>query len=265
MSEISKLQGLLLNIADEIHGICNKHNISYRIDGGTQLGAIRHHGFIPWDDDFDIAMRRDDYERFLQVCEIELDRKKYFLQNEKTEEFYPFAFSKIQLVGTEIIEDFSKNVPVHHGIFVDIFPYDELPENFLIQKIFLFENLLLKNMLWAKCGYGTDRHKRKASYKLCKFIASPFPLKWLKKRRYVLITKYRYEGNPSCFTSDYPKTILKTKWFDTTVDYPFEDRKYNGFEEYEDFLVSLYGEYMIMPPPEKRKRHTHYDIDYGPY
>ena len=125
-----KLQTAILMIAKEIVRLCDENNIPYFINGGTQLGAIRHKGFIPWDDDFDIGMRRADYEKFLKVCEEQLDHNKYFLQTEDTEKNYAFYFAKIQLKGTSIIEDFSKNVQIEHGIFVDIFPYDNIPDNY---------------------------------------------------------------------------------------------------------------------------------------
>ena len=125
-----KLQTAILMIAKEIVRLCDENNIPYFINGGTQLGAVRHKGFIPWDDDFDIGMRRADYEKFLKVCEEQLDHNKYFLQTEDTEKNYDFYFAKIQLKVTSIIEDFSKNVQIEHGIFVDIFPYDNIPDNY---------------------------------------------------------------------------------------------------------------------------------------
>ena len=121
-AEKKKLQQLILLIAKEIARICDKYNIDYYLDGGSMLGAVRHKGFIPWDDDFDIAMKRSDFERFLQVCEKELDKNKYFLQTEWSEKNYCFSFAKVQLIGTHFIEEFSKDADVKHGIFADIFP-----------------------------------------------------------------------------------------------------------------------------------------------
>ena len=93
--EKRKLQRAILSIAVEIKRICELYNIPYFINSGTQLGAVRHRGFIPWDDDFDIGMKRKDYEHFLKICDRELDKSKYFLQTEDTEPYYAFCFGKI--------------------------------------------------------------------------------------------------------------------------------------------------------------------------
>ena len=262
---MTMLQNLLLKIAEEIQRICLKYQIDIFMDGGTQLGAVRHQGFIPWDDDLDFAMRRKDYELFLKVCEKELNPDLYFLHTGKTEKYYPFEFAKIQLVGTEILEDFSKNADVHHGIFVDIFPYDELPMNTLERKMFLYKNLWLKNILWVKCGYGSIQQHKKITYRIFALLGVLFSVEGLKKSRYKLITKYQNSGSTECFTSDYPKVILKTKWFEKKMRYQFEASGFYGFEAYDDFLTALYGDYLIIPPPEKRISHSYYEIDYGPY
>ena len=95
IDEKRKLQMLILSIAEDVTTICDENNIEYFMDGGTQLGAVRHKGFIPWDDDIDLAMKREDYDRFLRICEMNLDKNKYFLQTEGTENNYCFSFAKI--------------------------------------------------------------------------------------------------------------------------------------------------------------------------
>ena len=116
MTETQKLQKLILYIADEIIRICEKNDIPYNITAGTLLGAVRHKGFIPWDDDFDIAMSREDYERFLKACKKDLDTSVFFLQTADTDRKFAYSMAKVQLLGTEIIEEFSIGVDIHHGI-----------------------------------------------------------------------------------------------------------------------------------------------------
>lgn len=263
--EKRQLQSVILIIADEIKRICDKYEIPYFIEGGTALGAIRHKGFVPWDDDLDLAMRREDFERFLRVCRKELDPEKFFLQSGETEKSYPFAFCKVQLCNTKYTEDFSRNAPVQHGIFVDIFPYDAIPEAAIPKVIFKFRNRLLKNILWVKCGYGTDGHKKSASYLIYKILGIPFSISWLKKRRKKLITSYNNKGSNICFTADYPGTILPIKWFDQSQEYLFENRFYTGFREIDSFLHLLFGDYMVPPPESEREVHSQYEIDFGPY
>ncbi len=265
MDEKRKLQLLLLLIAKEIDRICNKHHIDYFLDGGTQLGAIRHKGFIPWDDDFDIAMKRADYEKFISICAEELDKSKFFLQTEWTENKYCFAFAKIRLIGTEIIENFSKNVDVHQGIFVDIFPYDNLPDKESERKKFLRKNYMLKSLLWVKCGYGGPVYEKKVSYKMIKMLVSPIPIALLKKKRNQLIIRFNNINTEYCFTSDYPKFHFRNEWFEKAALYDFEVCRFTGFEQYDEMLTMLYGNYMVLPPEKDRIQHSKYRINFGEY
>lgn len=264
---MNKLQSMILLIAKEVKRICEKHNIPYYIYSGTQIGAVRHKGFIPWDDDFDIVMKRKDFEKFIQVCSVELDKDQFFLQTEDTEKNYCFAFAKIRLNGTKIIEDFSKNVPIHDGIFVDIFPFDRLPDNYIERKWLLAKNHLLKNMIWIKCGYGEDRQKKKASYKIIKILNLPFSISFLKKKRYKLITSYNNKQTTAYFVSDYPKKVYKAKWYKNHEDYIFEGELFSGntAQDMHESLTMIYGDYMKIPPENERIRHSEYDVDFGPY
>lgn len=126
MIEIRPLQMVCLEILKEIDRICTKYNIQYWLEGGSMLGAVRHHGFIPWDDDLDIAMFREDYERFLKIAQKEL-KPEYFLQTHEIEREYPLFFAKVRKNNTYIEEECFLSLNFHKGIFVDIFPVDKLP------------------------------------------------------------------------------------------------------------------------------------------
>ncbi len=264
MSDIELMQKCLLLIADEIKRICEKNNIPYYIISGTLLGAVRHKGFIPWDDDFDIGILREDYDKFLNVCLRDL-KEDFYLQHDFNENNYCFAFAKIQLLGTEIIEDFSKNVDVSHGIFVDVFPLDNIPDRIIRRRIFYFKNHILKNLIWIKCGYGTEEHKKKSSYKILNYFGKFYSLNKLKRRRKALIIKYNNAECEKRFISDYPYCIFKNRYFKIKTTYQFEDRSYMGFEDYDDFLSNVYGNYMKLPPEEKRVGHSKYKINFGKY
>lgn len=265
--EKRKLQKVILIVTEEIKRICEKNNIKYSMDSGSMLGAIRHKGFIPWDDDFDFSMMREEYEKFIKACEVDLDTSKFFLQTGVTEEKYAFEFAKIQLKDTEIIEDFSKNVDIHHGIFVDIFPVDMLPEGNFKRKIFKLKNHILKNMVWVKCGYGTPEHFKKVSYKVLRIIVAPFSINQIKKMRHMFITSHnnRRSIDKRCFISDYPRSFRTYDLWDELVMYPFENSSYLGFKDYNRYLSNLYGDYMTLPPTEKRLIHSDYTVNYGIY
>ena len=260
----NKLQNTILIIANEIDRICKEYNIEYFMEAGTLLGAIRHKGFIPWDDDFDIGMRRSEYERFISVCDNALDQSIFTLETSSTPE-YAFAFAKIHLNGTNVSEDFSKNVNVHHGIFVDIFPFDNIPDNPIVRRLFLANNHILKNIIWIKCNYGTDQQKKRMTYKCLKLIGYLFSVEKLKKTREIIVKKYNCSNTLQCFTSDYPNFHINNEWINTIALYDFEGYKYPGFSSYHDYLTYLYGDYMVLPKTEDRKTHTTHLVDFGNY
>lgn len=256
MIDNEKLKSAILFIADEIDRICRKYNITYTISSGTMLGAIRHKGFIPWDDDFDIEMRRDEFERFITICDKELNNNIFYLQTDKTEQFYAYSFAKIQLNGTLFMEDFSSNVPIHHGIFVDIFPLDKVPNNRIKASIMKINNHIIKSMIWIKCGYGTLQHKKKFSYWLLRIAAAFFKLETLKLFRRDLLNKYNSNPTNYFFISDYPRYRLKCTWYETFCEYNFNGHLFYGLKNYDEYLKEMYGDYMVLPPEAERYNHS---------
>lgn len=113
--------------------------------------------------------------------------------------------------------------------------------------------------------HGSAKQKQKGSYFLFSLVGKPFSLKWLKNRRNKLICKYNNRITEYCFTSDYPKNHLRTKWLDNRKQYSFENLAFYGLKDYDSFLRTLYGNYMQLPPPEQRIVHSNYKIDFGPY
>ncbi len=123
---IKEVQAIELEILLEVDRICREYEIPYFLDSGTLLGAVRHKGFIPWDDDIDIGMLRSDYERFLSIANRELG-SEYFLQTYRTDGA-PIMFAKVRKKGTTFVEFRLRNIPMEHGLFIDVFPYDFLPQ-----------------------------------------------------------------------------------------------------------------------------------------
>ena len=264
-TQLEKLRAVLLSLMEEVRDICDKHNIPYEMCSGTFLGAIRHHGFIPWDDDVDLAISRPEFERFVQICKEELDKDKFFLQTWETDPNYCFTFAKIRLQNTRIVEDFSKNTDTHQGIFIDIFPFDRLPEGKMKRKVFLFKNHLIKNMIWTKCGYGTDQHKKQIRYYIFRILAAPFPVMWLKQKRNRMIQKYNSGRCTETFNADFPQDVTPEEFLLNRAVYSFEGKNFAGPAEYDRYLTVRYGDYMQLPPESERHIHTNYEIDFGPY
>ena len=126
---LRQAQKVMLYIMKKIHEVCVKHNIRYWLDYGTLLGAVRHDGFIPWDDDMDISMLREDYEKFNAIAQQELG-EEFFWQTKETEPDFCFEMGKVRLNGTVWQEkNWEKSSITHQGLFVDIFPIDPFPES----------------------------------------------------------------------------------------------------------------------------------------
>ena len=132
--ELKTLHQELYKILDEIVRICNLHDIPYFIQGGTAIGAFFENAILPWDDDIDIGMTRENYNRFLEVAPRELSND-YFMQHLYTDAKTPYYFTKIKKNNTLFVEENFKHLPIHHGIFIDVFPFDKVPNNKTLQKI----------------------------------------------------------------------------------------------------------------------------------
>ena len=126
--ELEKLQVTLYQILSEIKRVCDKHGIKYFITGGTAIGAYFWGKFLPWDDDVDVGMPRSDYERFAKIAQEEMG-EDYFLQTPHTDPHVPFFFMKVRMNGTEFNENTFQHIKMHQGIYVDIFPFDKIPNS----------------------------------------------------------------------------------------------------------------------------------------
>ena len=131
--ELKTLHKELYQILEEIIRICTKYDIPYFIQGGTAIGAFYENAILPWDDDIDIGLTRENYNRFLEIAPKELN-KDYFLQHVLTDSHTPFYFTKIRKNNTMFVEKDFKHLPIHHGLYIDVFPFDKVPDNKLLQK-----------------------------------------------------------------------------------------------------------------------------------
>lgn len=156
--DLKRLHTVLYEILGEIVRVCTVLHIPYFIQGGSAIGAHFNHGIVPWDDDIDVGMLREDYERFLREAPDILD-PKYFLEWFGTESNTPFYFAKVKKNGTEFREYMFRELDIHHGIFVDIFPYDRIPDSPVLERLhrtwsrFWISCFSGKDMwLWKHCG-----------------------------------------------------------------------------------------------------------------
>jgi len=249
--QLEKMQACELNILKEIAKICNSHNLKWFAIGGTMLGAVRHGGFIPWDDDIDIGMPRKDYELFLKYAKDELPDHMQVLTSAGST---PLLFAKVHDVTTTFIESSCKNKPNwYRGIYVDIMPFDGMPKNRVLKNFYCF---FLKNVvkLYHLKNFGKNFH-----ISLKTILIKLYPLKLMCAFRNRLIKHWDfYTSDSTCFTWSIrsKKLTFKTALFNNTVEQEFEDFSIPIPESYHEYLTIHYGDYMKLPPEKERHCHS---------
>ena len=236
----------------EFHRVCAELNIPYFLFAGTLLGAVRHKGFIPWDDDLDIIMLRKDYERFLREAPKVLNQERFFLQKEFSQH-WPMFFSKLRLNGTTCLEKYHPKDPqIHQGVYMDIFPCDHAFGSSLGRKVqFFCSKVVIAKGLDAE-GYVTDSIVKKIFMVLCRLVPrKPFMAvaKGPRKTDYV-----------HCFlggASKYTRSVFPRAYFDARVLLPFGEQQFYGPEQYDALLKTLYEDYWIIPEEADRECKQH--------
>lgn len=257
---LRKLQLTQKEILDEIVRVCNKNELTYYLAYGTLLGAVRHNGFIPWDDDLDIWMKREDYEKFVMIAPKELGDEYYFI-DANTSKKYGLMFGKVVKKRTIYKE---KNAPkdLDCGIFVDIFPLDTYGAVAVNNKRLTLKYFKLKRMLLAKCGYRAAKTLR------ARIIMSVVKVQSLFYSKNKLLEKIKREekeitstGSECCSSiadSAVTKVVFKTlksEWFDDVADLEFEGTLYKCPKGYDNVLREWFGDYMQLPPENQRYGH----------
>lgn len=263
-NELQKLQLLEIQILEEVHNICISNNIEYFIIGGTTLGAIRHGGFIPWDDDIDIGMTRENYQKFLELAPNYLS-SKYFVQNFLTEPHSPFYFTKVRLNNTVFVEEYCKDLNINHGVFLDIFPYDNIPSNKLFRKlqhvIVLFLNNLyisseLNDVFYNNSTFKSVFNKilRKISYYFMRFISKGLVFKLLDKTCQMFNNK---DTDIVGFVK-LPFLNMHRKEISPLIKIRFDRLDVYAPNDCNAYLTRHFGNYMILPSKDKQYGHRPY-------
>lgn len=262
-----------LIIAKEIKRLCEENGIKYFIIAGTLLGAVRHKGFIPWDDDMDIGMLREDYEKFLQIAEKNLG-EEFFLQTTETDSAYGLNFAKILLKNTSLSEATASKNSVK-GIFIDIFPFDAVPESREETEKHKKRTYFLRRLLLARQNYnvcGKNEYLKHLVYFALKIISIFFSRVKLSGKLDSECRRYNESGRiPQKIVNiggayGYDKETILREWVDSTVELPFEDITLAAPVGYKSYLEYFYGDYMTPTPEDKRyNRHSVINIDFGSY
>lgn len=261
---LDKLHEVELEIMDEFVKICEKHNLSYFLAGGTMLGAVRHKGFIPWDDDIDIGMMRKDYDLFIKYAQKELNKKYYLDCYETNKECY-LPFAKIRKNNTIFDEEDSHHINNHKGIFIDIIPFENAKkQDSFKQKI---QAILVRNMIDTMFYKTKIRKLKNARHPIFVAILNIIPRNQLMKLQNKL-SKLNKDDNSEYVVAlagayGYQKETIKRECLLPTKKIKFEDREYSGMNNPDAYLTRIFGNYMELPPKEKRRNHMPLKIDFG--
>ncbi|WP_035778328.1 LicD family protein [Butyrivibrio sp. MC2013] len=258
---LRKVQLCMLDILKEFKRVCDILELDYHLDSGTLLGAVRHKGFIPWDDDADVGMLRENYEIFISKAPALLD-KRFFLQTRESDINYAQSYAKLRMRDTVYVEEITKDSECENGFFIDIFPYDIFPSKAYQRILQSVPYELSKKMMLMKCGYKQwMRHTGPVRYiKHALFI--PIEIMAMFYSRDSLIRLYdrvaqRYNGSSSqdrlAFTdSAYGSWILHYDDIRETTELEFEGELFKCPKGYVRYLTDAYGDYMQLPPLEDR-------------
>ncbi|WP_290233262.1 LicD family protein [Bacteroides acidifaciens] len=255
MKKISMDQSrlIILDIMTAIDRVCRELNISYYMAGGTLIGAIRHKGFVPWDDDIDIFVYRKDFDVLIDYLKRNPPFPWFEIYDEnRSDYYYPFAKA---VDNRTIVEQ--KNIKTVGGIWVDIFPMENLPENQIERNLFLRRCRILRNIQLAKLSSVSFSGKKAIAKAMIKWLTFPITNKmWLKIcKRYMMKYNKQYTGFVGITYSPYAREWFEDYMIRPTIDLPFEDRIFMAPKEYDIILRRTFGDYMILPPKEKQKCH----------
>lgn len=265
---LKKIQKAELYLLLEFDKVCRGAGLTYFLDSGTALGAVRHGGFIPWDDDIDVGMPRKDYEKFMAIGQGMLP-SNIFLQNRQTEKNYKRFAAKLRLEGTIFPE--SDDLPyVHNGIFIDIFPFDNIPSNKLLAK---WNVRTVIEGLHAVRAYRNKGGKESPSIsrKLISRMVRIFPSKCIDSLERRCLKKARRNENKFTdrMTCYFWRMSLSNQYlFETCQMLPVKDVMFEGhtvmiMKNPDYYLTLMYGNYMQLPPMEQRKPHLKGGVDFG--
>lgn len=250
------LQKVILNIFKAVDRVCKNNDIRYYAIGGTCLGAVRHKGFIPWDDDLDIAMPRKDYERFISVAENELpdNLRLYGVNNTR---HYENMFIKVHDINTTFIQiDFFSHIDRYAGVFVDIMPLDGLPANKVLRNINFAYSWIL-GRLNINRRFGVKFYHKGISLLIWSIIdiyMRKKPCNYFYEKREALLKKYDFDNSfYSCYGWDFnaKRILFPSSDFKNHINFPFEDYCMRCPVGYDHFLTTMFGDYMKFPPKEE--------------
>lgn len=271
---LNKLHNLELEILKDFVDLCEKHNLTYFGIAGTGIGALRHKGFIPWDDDIDVALPRNDFEKLLGYVEAEMG-DKYLIMNTERYPNYPLMTTRMTLRGTKFKEEALKSIDAPMGIFLDLYPYDKVSDNLkqarkqAREAWFWSKILILRSIPFPMLGF--TGMTAKIVHVICGVVhlllkMFHVPKLWIYKKAHEAETRYNYcksvkRINFFCDTKPF-MNVYEVDDIYPLQRLPYEDIMLNFPRNLHKNLSRMYGDYMKFPPEEKRKNHFPYELEF---
>lgn len=256
LAELKQIETEMLRAFVEV---CGKLHLRYYLLGGTLLGAVRHKGFIPWDDDIDVGMPREDYEVFLEKGQALLP-SHLFIQSLRTEPAYTMCFAKLRNSNTTFVESSLAHFPINHGVYIDIFPLDFYPSDSDAQKRFSFKQRWYARRVGCEYNVAHNRTCKGKVRKLILCMLFPSLMRTIAKREAL----YRSVPESSLLANLGgawgQKEIVPAHWYGDGVPVEFEGMQVCAPVEWHSWLTQVYGDYMKLPPVEKRVGHHYVDM-----
>lgn len=259
--ELEELRALQLNILQAVHDFCSEHSIRYSLSGGTLIGAVRHKGYIPWDDDIDIMMPRPDYENFCLLFNSENNRFQV-VNSFNTKEFFQ-PFSKVSDTFTILNESYDRPI-ANLGVNIDVFPIDGLPNN--EKKRNRYWKVIKIKKKFSTFIYEKKNDKERGLKKIIRlcffFILKPFPANTFAKRLHKIGMKNNFIGSTVIANSIFGygrKEEMPGNLFDSFIDIKFEGRRFKAVEQWNTYLTNIFGDYMKLPPKNERLAKHEFD------
>lgn len=255
-NELRSLQLVLLDMLVEVDNICKENNIRYCIIAGTLLGAVRHKGFIPWDDDIDIAMTRDEYKKFQEVCKTKLNTDTYFFQDNTTDPHYLWGWGRLRHLDSEFVRVGQEHLKMKTGIFLDIFPVDNVPDFPPMRGLFTAVCCLLRKILYSHVGKVSAKTRfLRIIYNILSLVPHEYVFKMLNK-----LQKYNKKNTKYARKLTFPTPkgrpygYLK-QWYTELDEIEFEGKVFPCIKEWDEYLTYKFGDYMTLP--DEKNRHWH--------
>lgn len=256
MEQLERLQNVLIEILKVTYETLSSYNIKPFLVGGSCIGALRHGGIIPWDDDVDVALLREDYEKAREILINNLPKGYMFVDN-RVDSKYPYEFGKIKKNNTAFVHAADAHLPIHHGIYIDLFPVDNCPDDDtdlskLIKKVDVYRNLYCWNLMSIRKG---EEYRPVWQWPLI-CISHLFNTKWLENKLEELFTCNNNEETKRVMFfggGNWKKAIYDRELLSEVKEVEFSGIKAYIPVGYHQYLTQIFGDYMKLPPESQRR------------